>query len=191
MPSTLYMESEKMETDKKWYVIHTYSGYENKVKANLERKVHSMGMENEIFDIVVPVDDETEIKDGKRKTIKRKVFPGYVLVQMIVNESSWYAVRNTPGVTGFVGSDSTKPLPLADSEVRRILKLEKPSDKPRVRPNVSVEVGEAVRITEGAFESIPGTVVDIDYERGKIKVLVEMFGKETPVEVNGDQVEKI
>ena len=179
-----------MEADKKWYVIHTYSGYENKVKANLERKVHSMGMENEIFDIVVPMDDETEIKDGKRKTIKRKVFPGYVLVQMIVNESSWYAVRNTPGVTGFVGSDSTKPLPLMDSEVRRILKIEKPGDEPRVRPTVSVEIGEAVQITEGAFENIPGTVVDIDYERGKIKVLVEMFGKETPVEVNGDQVEK-
>lgn len=179
-----------MEAEKKWYVIHTYSGYENKVKANLERKIHSLGMENEIFSIVVPMDDETEIKDGQAKTTKRKVFPGYVLVEMIVNESTWYAVRNTPGVTGFVGSDSTKPLPLMDSEVKRILKLEVPVEE-KVRPVITVEVGQAVYINEGAFENVPGTVVATDPKSGRIKVQIEMFGKETTVEVDGDQVEKI
>ena len=114
------MESEK-ETERRWYVIHTYSGYENKVKANLERKIHSMGMENQIFNIVVPLEDEMEIKDGKKKVTKKKVFPGYALVDMIVDDRSWYVVRNTPGVTGFVGS-GTKPIPLTDAEVKRILK---------------------------------------------------------------------
>lgn len=184
------MGSEEMEAEKKWYVIHTYSGYENKVKANLERKVHSLGMENEIFDIVVPVDDETEIKDGITKTTKRKVFPGYVLVQMVVNESSWYAVRNTPGVTGFVGSDSTRPLPLADSEVKRILKIETPIEK-KARPVINVEVGQPVRLLSGAFENVSGTVVEVDAIRGRLKVVVEMFGGDTVVTVDGDQVEKI
>jgi len=110
-----------MESEKNWYVIHTYSGYENKVKANLERKVHSMGMEDEIFRIIVPMEDEVEIKDGKKKITKKKVFPGYVMVEMIVNDESWYVVRNTPGVTGFVGS-GTKPIPLTDAEIKNILK---------------------------------------------------------------------
>ena len=177
----LAMESEK-ETERNWYVIHTYSGYENKVKANLERKVHSMGMEDEIFNVVVPMEDETELKDGKKK-----VFPGYALVDMIVNDRSWYVVRNTPGVTGFVGS-GTKPIPLTEAEVKRILKsmgVEEP------KPLLDIEKGQAVHINSGAFENFAATVADIDPEKGKLKVLVDMFGRETTVELDFDQVEKI
>ena len=179
------METEKIE--KHWYVIHTYSGYENKVKANLEKKVHSMAMEDEIFRVVVPMEDEVEIKDGKRKIIKRKVFPGYVLVEMIVNDRSWYVVRNTPGVTGFVGS-GTKPIPLTDAEVKNILKS---MGIEELRPKVDIEVSQAVRITAGAFENWNATVLEIYPERAKLKVLVNMFGRETPVELDFSQVEKI
>ena len=182
----LAMESEK-ETERNWYVIHTYSGYENKVKANLERKVHSMGMEDEIFNVVVPMEDETELKDGKKKVTKKKVFPGYALVDMIVNDRSWYVVRNTPGVTGFVGS-GTKPIPLTEAEVKRILKsmgVEEP------KPLLDIEKGQAVHINSGAFENFAATVANIDPEKGKLKVLVDMFGRETTVELDFDQVEKI
>lgn len=179
------VEAEKSE--KHWYVIHTYSGYENKVKANLEKKVHSMGMENEIFRILVPMEDEVEVKDGKKKIAKRKVFPGYVLVEMIVNDRSWYVVRNTPGVTGFVGS-GTKPIPLNESEVRAILKsmgIEEP------RPRVQFQVNELVRITAGAFENWTGRVIEINPDKGKLKVFVNMFGREIPAELDFSQVEKI
>ena len=190
-----------MESEKKWYVIHTYSGYENKVKANLERKVHSMGMEDEIFNIVVPMEDEEvpmEDKEGRRtgqsRTVKKKVFPGYALVEMIVNDRSWYVVRNTPGVTGFVGS-GTKPIPLSDTEVEKILHTseglpgsEEKAKKPR--RVIDVEPGESIRINSGAFENFPATVTDVDKEKGKIKALVEMFGRDTQVELDFDQVEK-
>ncbi|WP_346354656.1 transcription termination/antitermination protein NusG [Azotosporobacter soli] len=179
------METEKSE--KHWYVIHTYSGYENKVKANLEKKVHSMAMEDEIFRVVVPMEDEVEIKDGKRKVIKRKVFPGYVLVEMIVNDRSWYVVRNTPGVTGFVGS-GTKPIPLTDAEVKNILKA---MGIEELRPKVDIFVSQPVRITAGAFENWNATVLEVYPERSKLKVLVNMFGRETPVELDFSQVEKI
>lgn len=182
---------ERVEADKTaakhWYVIHTYSGYENKVKANLEKKVHSLGMENEIFRVLVPVEDEVEVKDGKKKIAKRKVFPGYVLVEMIVNDHSWYVVRNTPGVTGFVGS-GTKPIPLKEGEVRSILKsmgLEEAKKK------VQFQVNELVRIISGAFENWTGAVMEINPDRGKLKVYVNMFGREIPAEVDFDQVEKI
>lgn len=176
-----------MESEKKWYVIHTYSGYENKVKANLERKVHSMGMEDEIFNVIVPMEDETEIKDGKKKVTKKKVFPGYALVEMIVNDRSWYVVRNTPGVTGFVGS-GTKPIPLTDAEVKRILKS---MGIEELRPVFDIEAGQAVHINSGAFENFAATVTEVDTEKGKLKVLVDMFGRETPVELDFEQVEKI
>lgn len=176
-----------MESEKKWYVIHTYSGYENKVKANLERKVHSMGMEDEIFNVIVPMEDETEVKDGKKKVTKKKVFPGYALVEMIVNDRSWYVVRNTPGVTGFVGS-GTKPIPLTDAEVKRILKS---MGMDELKPVFDIETGQAVHINSGAFENFAATVTEVDTERGKLKVLVDMFGRETPVELDFDQVEKI
>ncbi|WIW71983.1 MULTISPECIES: transcription termination/antitermination protein NusG [Anaerosinus] len=176
-----------MESEKKWYVIHTYSGYENKVKANLERKVHSMGMEDEIFRIVVPMEDEVEYKGDQKKVTKKKVFPGYALVEMIVSDKSWYIVRNTPGVTGFVGS-GTKPIPLTDAEVKRILKS---MGIEELKPKFDIEVSQAVKITSGAFENFEATVTEINPERSKIKVLVSMFGRETPVELDFTQVEKI
>lgn len=176
-----------MESEKNWYVIHTYSGYENKVKANLERKVHSMGMENEIFRVLVPMEDEVEIKDGKKKVAKKKVFPGYVLVEMIVTDRSWYVVRNTPGVTGFVGS-GTKPIPLTAAEVKHILKS---MGIEEIKPKLDIAVSQPVRITSGAFENWTATVLDINHDRAKLKVLVNMFGRETPVELDFSQVEKI
>jgi len=177
-----------MESEKNWYVIHTYSGYENKVKANLERKVRSMAMENEIFRVMVPMEDEVEIKDGKKKISKKKVFPGYVLVEMIVNDRSWYVVRNTPGVTGFVGS-GTKPIPLTGAEVKHILKsmgMEEVKAK-----KIDVRVKEQVRIISGAFENWTATVIELHPDRAKLKVLVNMFGRETPVELDYTQIEKL
>lgn len=176
-----------MESEKNWYVIHTYSGYENKVKANLERKVHSMGMEDEIYRILVPMEDEVETKDGKKKVTKKKIFPGYVLVEMIVNDRSWYVVRNTPGVTGFVGS-GTKPIPLTDTEVKRILKA---MGYEEIKPSIDIEVGQVVRIVSGPFENWTATVTEINSERGKLKVLVDLFGRETPGEVDFSDVEKL
>ena len=199
------MEAEKQETlatetgqpetviqdlRKNWYVIHTYSGYENKVKANLERKIRSMGLEDKIFNVVVPMDDEMEMQqNGKKKAVKRKVFPGYVLVEMIVDDQSWYVVRNTPGVTGFVGSESTKPIPLTEEEVKNILQPE--GDNIRRRSTlIDVEPGQSVRINSGAFEGQPATVTEVDRERGRLKAAVEIFGRETIVDLDFDQVEK-
>ena len=171
-----------MESEKRWYVIHTYSGYENKVSANLERKVHSLGMENEIFRIVIPMENEVEVKDGKKRSVQRKVFPGYVLVEMIVNDRSWYAVRNTPGVTGFVGS-GTKPIPLTDEEVKQIMRSMGVEES---RPKIDLQLQQMVRLKTGCV----GSVSEINEERGKLKVLVSMFGRETPVEIDFTQVEE-
>ena len=185
-----------METEKKWYVIHTYSGYENKVKANLERKIHSMGMEDKIFHVIVPVEKETEKRNGKEKVVERKIFPGYVLLEMIVDERSWYIVRNTPGVTGFVGSN-TKPVPLTDEEAKRILKamgMDEEAEQSREIKEVvdlDVEVGDKVNIKSGAFENFVATITEIDYSKNKIKGVVDMFGRETAVECSFDQIEKI
>ena len=167
-----------MEADMKWYVIHTYSGYENKVLQTLEQKVKSMGLENVINRILIPMEDEIDVKDGKKRTVKRKVFPGYVLIEMEVNDRSWYVVRNTPGVTGFVGS-ATKPIPLEPKEVE---------SEPKT--HISVEVGEEVRITEGPFENCIAVVTEVNEEKGTVKGLVNMFGRETPVEVDYSQIEK-
>ena len=169
-----------METDKKWYVIHTYSGYENKVMQTLERKVKSMGLENVINRILVPMEDEVDIKDGKKHVVKRKIFPGYVLVEMEVNDRSWYVVRNTPGVTGFVGS-ATKPIPLNPEEVKRILKSQG-IDESEPKVHISVEVGEQVRITSGPFENFIATITEINDEKGTLKGLIDMFGRETTAE---------
>ncbi len=176
-----------MEADKKWYVIHTYSGYENKVKTTLELKVQSMGLQDVISRILVPLEDEIDEKDGVKKVVKRKIFPGYVLVEMEVNDRSWYVVRNTPGVTGFVGS-ATKPVPLSDSEVEHILKSQGLDKKPTI--NVDVEVGETVRITSGAFEDKLGVITELNPEKGTLKLSVEMFNRDTEVEVEFSQVEK-
>ena len=177
-----------METDKKWYVIHTYSGYENKVMQTLERKVKSMGLENVINRILVPMEDEVDIKDGKKHVVKRKIFPGYVLVEMEVNDRSWYVVRNTPGVTGFVGS-ATKPIPLNPEEVKRILKSQG-IDESEPKVHISVEVGEQVRITSCPFENFIATITEINDEKGTLKGLIDMFGRETSVEVDYSQIEK-
>ncbi|KEO81721.1 transcription termination/antitermination protein NusG [Tumebacillus flagellatus] len=177
--------------EKRWYVVHTYSGYENKVKTNLEKRVVSMEMEDKIFRVLVPVEEETEIKNGKQKSVMRKVFPGYVLVEMIMTDDSWYVVRNTPGVTGFVGSTGagSKPTPLMPSEVRTILKqmgVDAAARKP-----VDFALKEAVRVTDGPFANIVGSIEEIDADRAKLKVLVSMFGRETPLELDFDQVEKL
>ncbi len=181
-----------MSEQKRWYVIHTYSGYEKKVTTTLERKIHSLGMEDEVFQVLMPMQEEVEINDDKKKLVQRKVFPGYVLVEMIVTDRSWYVVRNTPGVTGFVGSGS-KPIPLTDAEVEQILgKVNRgENEKPKERHVIDVMVQQAVKLTSGSFAGKVGTVAEINEERGKLKVLVEMFGRQTPVEVDFSQVEKM
>lgn len=177
-----------------WYVIHSYSGYENKVKQNLEQRIESMEMQTKIFApegvseaVIVPTEEEVEIRDGKRRTHSKRVFPGYILVHMILDEESWYVVRNTPGVTGFVGS-GTRPMPLSQEEVDKILARMK-ADQPRIK--VNFRVGETVRIVEGPFADFMAVVDEILAERGKIRVLVSFFGRETPVEMDFMQVEKI
>lgn len=176
-----------IENNKKWYAIHTYSGYENKVKANLEKRVESMNMGDKIFRILVPMEDEVEIKDGKKKISKRKVFPGYVLVEMVMTDDSWYLVRNTSGVTGFVGS-GTKPIPLHESEARQILRQ---MGVDEARPKLAFDVGQNVRVIAGPFENFIGAIEEIHPEKGKIKVRVSMFGRETPVELEYSQVENV
>jgi len=172
-----------MSETAKWYVVHTYSGYENKVKANLEKTVENRGLQDLIFEIKVPVEEQIEIKNGKKKGVLRKVFPGYVLVKMIMTDESWYVVRNTRGVTGFVGPGS-KPIPLTDDEVRSMGVEDIPI-------NLDIEVGENVRVTSGPLENFIGVVEEIDYVRQKVRVAVSMFGRETPVELDFIQVQKI
>lgn len=174
-------------SDAEWFVIHTYSGYENKVKTNLEHRIASMDMKDKIFQVVIPVEDEVEVKDGQRRTVQRKVFPGYVLVQMLMGDDSWYVVRNTPGVTGFVGSGN-QPIPLPEHEVKTILKQMK-AEAPRVK--IAFMKGQSVRIIDGPFAEFIGVVDDINHERGKVRVLVSFFGRETPVELDFLQVEKL
>ncbi|MFB1100716.1 MULTISPECIES: transcription termination/antitermination protein NusG [Bacillaceae] len=176
--------------EKRWYVVHTYSGYENKVKANLEKRLDSMGMEDKIFRVVVPEDEETEIKNGKRKTAMKKVFPGYVLTEMVMTDDSWYVVRNTPGVTGFVGStgSGSKPTPLLDEEVETILKR---MGMEETLTEFDFEEKESVRVTDGPFNDFTGTIENIDMDKQKVKVHVNMFGRETPVELDFSQIEKL
>jgi len=173
--------------ERSWYVVHSYSGYENKVKKNLEQRIETMGMQDKIFRVVVPTEEEVEIRDGQRRTSRRRVFPGYILVQMVMDDESWYVVRNTPGVTGFVGSGS-KPLPLTQEEVDKILQRME-TEQPRIK--VSFRVGETVRIVEGPFADFMAVVDELYPERGKVRVLVSFFGRETPVEMDFLQVEKI
>jgi len=172
---------------KQWYVIHTYSGYENKVKANLEHRIESMGVEDQIFQVLVPMEEEIEIRNGQRQTVNRKVFPGYVLVEMAMSDESWYVVRNTPGVTSFVGMGN-RPSPLDETEVKKILKqmgVETPKFK------VQYAKGQSVRVKDGPFAEFIGTVDEVNPERNKVKVLVSIFGRETPVELDFLQIEKL
>ena len=167
----------------RWYVVHTYSGYENKVKTDLEKTIKNRELEDFFFDIIVPMEEQIEIKDGKRKANLKKVFPGYVLVKMIVTEETWYIVRNTRGVTGFVGS-GTDPIPLTEEEIRKMGFEVK-------EVNVDYSVNDSVKILDGALRDFIGTVTEINKEKHKVKVLVSMFGRETPVELEFSQVEKI
>jgi transcriptional antiterminator NusG len=169
-----------------WYVIHCYSGYENKVRHNLEQRIETMGMKDKIFDVVIPTQEEIEVKDGKRRTVERHIFPGYVLVNMALTEESWYVVRNTPGVTGFVGMGNN-PTPLRPEEVAQIVKRME-AEAPTVK--VTFKVGERVRIIDGPFNDFRGVVSEIDMERTKVRVMVSFFGRETPVELDFLQVEK-
>ena len=179
-------EVEEEDDGRAWYVVHCYSGYENKVRHNLEQRIETMGMKNLIFDVVVPTEEEIEVKDGKRRTLERRVFPGYILVNMIMTEESWYVVRNTPGVTSFVGMGN-EPVPLRPEEVSSIIKRME-ADAPRIK--VTFKSGERVRIIDGPFNDFRGTVDEIDMERAKVRVMVNFFGRETPVELDFLQVEK-
>jgi len=173
--------------EKDWYVIHTYSGYENKVKMNLEKRVESMNMEEKIFRVLVPMEDEIEFKNGKQKVIKRKVYPGYVLVEMEMTDDSWYVVRNTPGVTGFVGT-GTKPIPLLDEEVVKILQQ---MGMDEAHTKVDFEINQSVQVIAGPFKDFVGVVREILADKGKMRVEVSMFGRETPVELEFAQVQKL
>jgi len=172
-----------------WYVIHSYSGYENKVKANLQTRITSMHKEESIFDVVIPMEDVVEIKGGRKVTVPKKQFPGYLLVRMYMDDDAWAVVRNTPGVTGFVGS-GTKPTPLSRREVERILGVRKDEEKktPRFKPDW--EVGETVRVIDGPFADFNGVIEDINVDQSKVRVLVDIFGRETPVELNFEQIQK-
>jgi len=181
------MPKQQLPEQKNWYVIHTYSGYEDAVAKGLKQRVESLGMEDKIFNVIVPKEKKIKIKGGKRKTVEEKIYPGYVLVEMIVTDDSWYVVRNTPNVTGFVGVGTT-PVPVSLTEITTLKKrmgVETP------KHNIEVEVGDAVKIVDGPFKDFDGKVSEIDPERGKIKVLVNMFGRDTPVELDSLQIKKI
>lgn len=180
------MPKQTAELGKRWYAIHTYSGYEENVRRNLQQRIESMGMEDKIFQVLIPTEKKIKIKNGKRKVITEKIFPGYVLVEMIVNDDSWYVVRNTPNVTGFIGT-GTVPTPVSDQEIKGLQKrmgVEEPQYK------IDLSIGTPVKITDGPFKNFEGKINAIDEARGKIKVLISMFGRETPIELDFLQVKK-
>lgn len=181
------MAKQVLQQGKRWYVLHTYSGYEENVARNLRQRIESMDMEDKIFTVLIPTENRIRIKNGKRKIVTEKLFPGYVLVEMIVTDDSWYVVRNTPNVTGFVGSGTT-PTPISDEEVKALMTrmgVEEPKYK------IDVETGTPVRIVDGPFKEFEGKVAEVDEGRGKVKVLVSMFGRETPVELDFLQIKKV
>jgi transcriptional antiterminator NusG len=173
-----------------WYAIHTYSGYENKVKTHLEARITSMNAKDKIFRVVVPTEEEVEIKGGQRRTVTRKIYPGYVLVDMVLDENTWHVVRNTPGVTGFVGGTSTEPVPLPESELRYILKAPTKGEEAKPKTKINFAVGQTVKVIDGPFAEFIGTVSEIHPERNKVTVLVSFFGRDTPVQLDFLQVEK-
>ncbi len=176
-----------MRKGERWYVIHTYSGYEGKVRANLEHRIESMHMKDKIFDVAVPEEDVIEYKGGKKTLTQKKLLPGYILVRMALDDDSWYVVRNTPGVTGFVGSGA-RPTPISDAEVDRVLAREK-AKKPTVR--AEFQEGEGVKVIEGPFANFTGIISEVTLDQSKLKVLVSIFGRETPVELSFEQVTKL
>ncbi|KKP59452.1 MAG: Transcription antitermination protein nusG [Candidatus Magasanikbacteria bacterium GW2011_GWC2_34_16] len=181
------MAKQTLNLGRRWYVLHTYSGYEENVKHNLEQRIESFDMQDKIFAVMVPKEKKIKIKNGKRTTVEEKIFPGYILVEMIVTDDSWYVVRNTPNVTGFIGSGTT-PTPIDQKEVESLLKRTADGDP---QHKIDVEVNDVVRIVDGPFKNFEGKIANVDAERGKIKVLVTMFGRETPVELDALQVKKI
>ncbi len=168
-------------------MINSYAGYENKIKANLQHRIESTNMEDKIFDIYIPKEDVVEIKSGRKEMSSKKVLPGYLLVKMYMDDDSWYVVRNTPGVTGFVGNKD-RPVPLSDEEVKKIMKRQ---DTGRPKPKTDFEIGQPVKVTEGPFANFDGTISELNVDQGKLKVLVSIFGRQTPVELNFSQVSKI
>ena len=180
------------DTEKRWYVVHTYSGYEDRIKRNLEQRIKTMDAGDRVFQVIVPTEEEIEVKDGQRRTVARRIFPGYILVQMKMSDESWNVVRNTPGVTGFVASQDEKgkltPVPLDEEEVKSIMK-QMEAEAPRIK--VGLSRGESVRIIDGPFLDFVGIIDDISPEKGKVRVLVSFFGRETPVELDFLQVEKM
>ena len=181
------MPKQKLPQQKNWYVIHTYSGYEDAVAKNLKQRIESLGMEDKIFNVLVPKEKKIKIKDGKRKVIEEKIYPGYVLVEMVVTDDSWYVVRNTPNVTGFVGAGTT-PVPISSNEID-VLKTRTETKEPQFK--IDVKIGDLVKIIDGPFKDFEGKVSEIDEERGKVKVLVNMFGRDTPVGLDSLQLKKL
>jgi len=181
------MPKQVIEQEKNWYVIHTYSGYEDAVAKNLKQRIESLGMEHAIFNVIVPKEKKIKIKNGKRKTVEEKIYPGYVLVQMVVTDESWYVVRNTPRVTGFLGAGTT-PIPVSVSDMADLMKRMEMGEP---EFTIDFEVGATVKVNDGPFKGFEGKVSEIDKERGKIKVLVNMFGRDTPVELDSLQIKKV
>jgi len=181
------MPKQQIPQERNWYVLHTYSGYEDAVAKNLKQRIESLGMEDKIFNVLVPKEKKIKIKNGKRKVIEEKIYPGYVLVEMMVTDDSWYVVRNTPNVTGFVGAGTT-PVPVSLEEIDN-LKKRIGGAEPQYK--IEVKIGELVKITDGPFKDFDGKVSEIDQERGKVKILVNMFGRDTPVELDSLQIKKI
>ncbi len=181
------MPKQVIEQEKNWYVIHTYSGYEDAVAKNLKQRIESLSMENKIFNVIVPKEKKIKIKNGKRKTVEEKIYPGYVLVEMIVDDESWYVVRNTPRVTGFLGAGTT-PIPVSKKDIDDLMKR---MDSGEPEFQIDFEIGAAVKILDGPFKGFEGKVSEIDQEKGKIKVLVNMFGRDTPVELDSLQIKKV
>jgi transcriptional antiterminator NusG len=181
------MPKQTAQHGRRWYAIHTYSGYEENVASNLLTRIESMDMKDKIFGVLIPKEKKIKIKNGKRKTVEEKIFPGYVLVDMVVTDDSWYVVRNTPNVTGFIGT-GTNPTPIADEEMRSLQKR-MGVDEPQYK--IDIEAGDPVRINDGPFKGFEGKVSEVDEERGKVKVLVSMFGRETPVELDFLQVKRV
>ena len=177
----------QIQRGRKWYVLHTYSGYEENVAHNLRQRIESMGMEDVIFQILIPTEKKIKIKNGKRKVVTEKIFPGYVMVEMIVTDDSWYVVRNTPNVTGFIGTGNI-PTPVSEEEIRSLMKRMK-AEEPKYK--IDVQPDDAVKIIDGPFKDFEGKVSKVDDARGKVKVLVSMFGRETPVELDFLQIKKL
>jgi transcriptional antiterminator NusG len=181
------MPKQKLPRERRWYVIHTYSGYEEAVARNLRQRIESLGMEDKIFNVIVPKEKKIKIKNGKREVVEEKIYPGYVLVEMIVTDDSWYVVRNTPNVTGFVGAGTT-PIPVSEKEIEE---LKKRMEMKEPQYKIDVKVGDLVKIVDGPFKDFEGKVSEIDEERGKVKVLINMFGRDTPVELDSLQLKKL